>query len=168
LEHPAATSLLPIARISKFFVVNYMPNTPVGSTNVNSGNLIKLKGNLAFPRKPSHPRGLLRGASPAQKNGPIFSLKIRKRTKYDSTLASSEFRRGAGGQAERTREPEIAYASARIRPFSLASGLAGYSRNRTPPTRIHPGKGKTEQRDKRNQKHHSHPQVFKHLNKILV
>jgi hypothetical protein len=143
LEHPAATSLLPLARISKFFVVNYMPNTPVGSRNVNNSKLIKLKGNLAFPRKPSHPRGLLRGAyPPPKKMVPLF----RKRAKYDSTLASSEFRRGAGGQAERTREPEIAYASARIRPFSLASGPAGYSRNRTPPTRIHPGKGKTEQR----------------------
>jgi hypothetical protein len=121
----------PEARISKFFVVNYMPNTPVGSTNVNNSKLIKLKGNLAFPRKPSHPRGLLRGASPP-KNGPIFSQKIRKRTEYDSTVTSSEFRRGAGGQAERTREPEIAYTFARIRPFSLASGPAGYSRNRTP------------------------------------
>jgi transposase InsO family protein len=36
------------------------------------------KGNLAFPRKPSHSRGLLRGASPPppRKNGPIFSQKI--------------------------------------------------------------------------------------------
>jgi hypothetical protein len=32
LEHPAATSLLPLARISKSFVVNYMLDTPVGST----------------------------------------------------------------------------------------------------------------------------------------
>jgi hypothetical protein len=57
-------SLLPLARISKFFVVNYIPNTLVGSINVDNSKLIKLKGNLAFPRKPSHPRGLLRGASP--------------------------------------------------------------------------------------------------------
>jgi hypothetical protein len=64
LEHPAATSLLPLARISKLFAVNYMPNTPVGSLDVNINKLIKLKDNLAFPRKPSHPRGLLRGASP--------------------------------------------------------------------------------------------------------
>jgi hypothetical protein len=62
LEHPAATSLLPLARISKFFVVNYMPNTPVGSIDVNTSKLMKLKGNLAFPKKPSHPRGLLRGS----------------------------------------------------------------------------------------------------------
>jgi hypothetical protein len=31
LEHPAATSLLPLARIPKLFVVNYIPNTPVGN-----------------------------------------------------------------------------------------------------------------------------------------
>jgi hypothetical protein len=32
-----------------------------------------------------------------------------------------------GGQAGRTLEPQIAYASVRIWPFSLASGLVGYS-----------------------------------------
>jgi hypothetical protein len=69
-------SLLPLARISKFFVVNYMPNTPIGSTNVSNNKLIKLKGNLAFPRKPSHPRGLLQGHPPPKKNGPIFSQKL--------------------------------------------------------------------------------------------
>jgi hypothetical protein len=127
LEHSAATSLLPLARISKFFVVNYMPNTPVGSLDVKISKSIKLKGNLAFPRKPSHPRGLLPGASPPHKMVPFF------RKKFASTLSTtrpkprSEFRWGAGGQAGRTREPEIAYASARIRPFSLAAGPAGYS-----------------------------------------
>jgi hypothetical protein len=131
LEHPAATSLLSLARISKFFVVNYAPNTPVGSTNVNNSKLIKLKGNLAFPRKPSHPRGLLRGASPPKWSH--FSAKIRKRAKYDLTLASSKFRQGAGGLAERTRELETAYASARIRPFSLASSPAGCSRKSNSP-----------------------------------
>jgi hypothetical protein len=49
LEHPAATSLLPLARISKFFVVNYMPNTPIGNLDVKINKSIKLKGNLAFP-----------------------------------------------------------------------------------------------------------------------
>jgi hypothetical protein len=33
-------------RISKFFVVNYMPNTPVGSLDVNISKLIKLKGSI--------------------------------------------------------------------------------------------------------------------------
>jgi hypothetical protein len=128
-----------------------MPNTPIGSIDVKIGKLIKLKGNLAFPRKPSHPQGLLRGASPPpKKNGPIFLQKFAMHAKYDSTLASSKFKQGAGGQAEKTREPEITYASARIWPFSLTSGPAGYSSNRTSPTRIRLGKGKTKQRDKRN------------------
>jgi hypothetical protein len=104
-----------------------MPNTPVGNLDVKINRLIKLKGNLDFPKKPSHPRGLLRGASPPQKKWSLFSQKVRERAKYDSTLASSEFRWGAGGQAERMREPEIAYASVRIRPFSLVSGPVGYS-----------------------------------------
>jgi hypothetical protein len=84
LEHLAATSLLPLARISKLFVVNYMPNTPVGSMDVNISKLIKLKGNLALHRKPSHPRGLLRGAPPPQK-WPHFFAKIRKYANYAST-----------------------------------------------------------------------------------
>jgi hypothetical protein len=122
LEHPAATSLLPLARISKFFVVNYMPNTLVGSTNVNNSKLIKSKGKLASPENQVTLAGYCGGHPPKWSH---FFAKIRKRAKYDSTLALSEFRRGAGGQAERTREPEIAYASTRIRPFSLASGPAG-------------------------------------------
>jgi hypothetical protein len=64
------------------FVI-YIPNTLVGYTNVNSFELIKSKGNLAFPRKRSHPRGLLRGAPP--KKWSHFFAKIRKHTKYDST-----------------------------------------------------------------------------------
>jgi hypothetical protein len=78
-ELPPATSNSYVAStLRKDFQVlfaNYIPNTPVGCTNVNSLELIKLKGNLAFPREPSHPRGLLRGASP-QKNGPIFLQKF--------------------------------------------------------------------------------------------
>jgi hypothetical protein len=72
LEHPAATSLLPLARISKLFVVNYMPNTPVGSLDVNISKLIKLKGNLALPRKPSHPLGATTGGIPHEKMVPFF------------------------------------------------------------------------------------------------
>jgi hypothetical protein len=75
LEHPAATSLLPLAWISKLFVVNDMPNTLVGNIDVNINKLIKLMGNFALPRKPSHPRGLLRGESPPKKR-PHFSQKF--------------------------------------------------------------------------------------------
>jgi hypothetical protein len=124
------------------FVI-YIPNTPVGCTNVNSFELIKSKGNLAFPRKPSHPRGLLRGASP-QKWSHFFA-KNRKHAKYDSTRASGEFRRGTSGQAGKTHESEIAYSSGRIQPFSLASGPAGYSWNRTSPAQIRLGGGKERQ-----------------------
>jgi hypothetical protein len=41
LEHPAATSLLPLARISKFFVVNYIPNAPIGNLDVKINESIK-------------------------------------------------------------------------------------------------------------------------------
>jgi hypothetical protein len=76
-------SLLPLARISKLLVVNYMPNTLVGSIDVNISKLIKLKGNFALPRKPSHPRGLLGGTPP--KKGSHYFAKIRKCANYAST-----------------------------------------------------------------------------------
>jgi hypothetical protein len=139
LEHPAATSLLPLDRISKFFVVNYMPNTPVGSTNVNNSKLIKLRATWLSPENQVTLGGHYRGHPPKWSH---FFAKIRKHAKYVSTSASSEFRRGAGGQAEKSREPEIAYASARIWPFFLASGPAGYSWIRTSLTRIRPAKEK--------------------------
>jgi hypothetical protein len=43
------------------------------------------------------------------------------------------------------REPGIAYASARIWPFSLASERAGYSWNQTSPAQIRLGNGKERQ-----------------------
>jgi hypothetical protein len=88
----------------------------------------KVKGQLGFPQKTKSPSGATAGGiPPPKKNGPIFSQNFAKQAKYDSTLASSEFRQGASDQVEKTREPEIAYASARIWPFSLTSGPAGYS-----------------------------------------
>jgi hypothetical protein len=83
LEHPTATSLLPLARISKFFVVNYIPNTPVGNLNVKNQQVNKDKGQLGFPQKTKSPSGATAGGTPPPKNGPIFSQKIRKRAKYD-------------------------------------------------------------------------------------
>jgi hypothetical protein len=95
LEHPAATSLLPLARTSKLFVVNYMPNTPVGSLDVNISKLIKLKGNLAFPRKPSHPRGLLRGASPPEKMVSFFRKNSQVRQlRLNLSLRQTQVERG--------------------------------------------------------------------------
>jgi hypothetical protein len=49
LEHPTAALLLPLERISKSFFAIYILNTPVGCTNVNPIELIKSKGNSAFP-----------------------------------------------------------------------------------------------------------------------
>jgi hypothetical protein len=71
-------SLLPLARISKLLVVNYMPNTLVGSIDVNISKLIKLKGNFTLPRKPSHPRGLLGGTLPP-KRVPLFRKNLQVR-----------------------------------------------------------------------------------------
>jgi hypothetical protein len=86
LEHPAATSLLPLARISKFFVVNYMPNTPVGSLDVEINKSIKLKGNLAFPQKTKpHSGATAGGIPPPPKKWSHFFAKVRKRAKYDKT-----------------------------------------------------------------------------------
>jgi hypothetical protein len=145
-----------------------MPNTLVGSINVNNSKLIKLKGNLAFPGKPSHPRGLLRGASLPKKWSHFFAKNsTRKRAKYVSTLASSESRRGVGGQAERMCEPEIAYASARIRPFSLASGPAGCSRKSNSPNPNSP-KQRKKQNNAINKKHHLNLQVLKYSKSLLV
>jgi hypothetical protein len=43
------------------------------------------------------------------------------------------FEQGMGSLAEGAHEPEIAYASARIRPFSLASNPASYPRKSNSP-----------------------------------
>jgi hypothetical protein len=61
-----------------------MPNTPVGSLDVNINKLIKLKGNLAFPTKPSHPRGLLWGLPP-EEMVPFFTKYFCKIANYAST-----------------------------------------------------------------------------------
>jgi hypothetical protein len=67
-----------------------MSNTPVGSLDVNISKLINLKGNLDFLIKPSHPRGLLRGASPRKKLSHFFA-KIHKFANYASTKSLGKF-----------------------------------------------------------------------------
>jgi hypothetical protein len=125
LEHPTATSLLPLARISKSFVVNHVPNTPVGDDHVNITSSIKRATRLS-PETQVTLGGYYGGHPPKKwshffaKNPRVLSMvPLRPRAKFEQ---------GAGSLAERTRESEIAYTSARIRPFSLASGPAGYSR----------------------------------------
>jgi hypothetical protein len=133
LEHPTATSLLSLARISKFFVVNHVPNTPVGDDHVNTTSSIKRATRLCL--KPKLPSGATTGGIPPQKKWSHFFEK-RNNSRALSTFSlrpRAKFEQGAGSLAERTRESEIAYASARIRPFSLASDPAGRSRKSNSP-----------------------------------
>jgi hypothetical protein len=75
LEHPTATSLLPLARISKFFVVNYIPNTPVGNLNVKNQQVNKDKGQLGFPQKTTSPSGATAGGTPPPQKWSHFFAK---------------------------------------------------------------------------------------------
>jgi hypothetical protein len=77
LEHPPATSLLPLARISKSFVVNHVPNTPVGDKHVNITGSIKRATRLSPETQIT--LGATTGGTPPQKNGPIFSQKTHAR-----------------------------------------------------------------------------------------
>jgi hypothetical protein len=127
MEHPIATSLLPLARMSKSFVVNHMTNTPVGGKHVNITNSIKRATRLSPETQVT--LGGYYGGHPPQ-NGPIFSQKGNNSRALSMFLLQprAKFEQGAGSLAERTRESEIAYASARILPFSLASNPAGHPR----------------------------------------
>jgi hypothetical protein len=103
LEHPTTTSLLPLARISKSFVVNYVPNTPVGNKNVNSNSSIKRATRLS-PETQVTLGGYYGGTPP--KMVPFFRKKP-TRAKYASTLASSKIqtRRGwPSGKDARARD----------------------------------------------------------------
>jgi hypothetical protein len=64
-------------------------------------------------------------------------------------------------------EPEIAYASVRIRPFSLASGPAGCSRKSNSPNPNSP-KQRKKQNNARNKKHHLNLQALEHFKSLLV
>jgi hypothetical protein len=123
LEHPTATSLLPLARISKSFVVNHVPNTPVGDDHVNITSSIKRETRLS-PENQVTLGGYYGGGSPPKKWSHFFAKNPRALS-MSRPWPRAKFEQGADGLAERTRESEIAYASTRIRPFSLASGPAG-------------------------------------------
>jgi hypothetical protein len=147
LEHPTATSLLPLERISKSLFVIYIPNTLVGCTNVNSIELIKSKGDSAFPWIPSPSRGLLR---PPPK-WPVFSKIHRKCAKCASTQTLGELTWDASSQRVKKHESGIAHASSRIRPFPLAALPTSYSCERNLPSQGSPKKmGKAEQHNCRN------------------
>jgi hypothetical protein len=103
LEHPTATSLLSLARISKSFVVNHVSNTPVGGYHVNITSSIKRATRLS-PETQVTLGGYY--APPPPENGPIFSQKS-TRGKYGSTSASSKIRTGCrqpSGKDARVRD----------------------------------------------------------------
>jgi hypothetical protein len=91
LEHPTATSLLSLARISKSFVVNHVPGTPVGDNHVNITSSIKRATRLS-PETQVTLGGYYGGHPPPQKWS-HFSQKY-TRAKYGSTSASSKIRTG--------------------------------------------------------------------------
>jgi hypothetical protein len=133
LEHPTATSLLSLARMSKSFVVNHTTNTPVGGNHVNITSSIKRATRLSPETQVT--LGINYGGHSPPQNGPIFSQK-RNNSRALSMFRlrpRAKFEQGASSLAERTREPEIAYASARIRPFSLASNPASHPRKSNSP-----------------------------------
>jgi hypothetical protein len=135
------------------FVI-YIPNTPVGCTNVNPFKLIKSKGNLAFPRKPSHPRGLQRGHAPPQ-NGPIFCKNLQARqVRLDLSLGRIQTGReqpsgkdARAGDSIRLREDTALlpclWTSGPLVESNLPSSNSPRRRKRT-----------MERCDKRNKKHH--------------
>jgi hypothetical protein len=127
LEHPAATSLLSLVRISNSFVVNHVPNTSIGDDHVNITSSIKRATRLS-PETQVTLGGYYGGHPPPPPKWSHFFAKNTCTLSMAPLRPRAKFKQGAGSLAERTRESEIAYASARIRPFSLASGPAGCSR----------------------------------------
>jgi hypothetical protein len=111
LEHPTATSLLSLARISKSFVVKHVPNTPVGDDHVNIPSSIKRATRLSPETQVT--LGGYYGGHPPQKMVPFFRKKPRALSMVP-LRPRKKFEYDAGSLAERTRESEIAYASMRI------------------------------------------------------
>jgi hypothetical protein len=98
------------------------------------------------------------GGHPPPKMVPFFCKKPRALS-MARPRPRTKFRQGADGLAERMRELEIAYASTRIRPLSLAPGPAGCLRKSN-----FPNSNLFRQRKKQNNainKHHPLSQVFK-------
>jgi hypothetical protein len=94
LEHPTATSLLSLARISKSFVVNHVPHTPVGDNHVNITSSIKRATRLS-PETQVTLGGYYGGHYPPKKWSHFFAKKKKlTRAKHVSTSASSKIRTG--------------------------------------------------------------------------
>jgi hypothetical protein len=110
-----------------------MTNTPVGDNYVNVISLMQRATRLSPETQVT--LGGYYGGHPPQ-NGPIFAQK--RNNSHALSLffyfgLEQRFEQGAGSLAEGAREPEIAYTSARIRPFSLASNPAGRPRKSNSP-----------------------------------
>jgi hypothetical protein len=111
-----------------------MTNAPVGDNYVNAISLIKRATRLSPETQVT--LGGYYGGHPPPQNGPIFAQKTKQLTRAKFVFyldPEQQFEQGAGSLAEGAREPEIAYASARIRPFSLASNPAGHQRKSNSP-----------------------------------
>jgi hypothetical protein len=145
------------------FFVNYIPNTPVGCTNVNSFELIMLKGNLAFPREPSHPRGLLRGASPPKKMVPFF----RKNSQARQVRLDLSLRRIQAGHEQPSGKDARAGDSLHLREDTALLPRLWTSRplveSNVPSSNL-PRQRKTERRDKQNKNITSIHKMFRTSN----
>jgi hypothetical protein len=109
-----------------------MTNAPVGGNYVNITSLMQRATRLS-PETQVTLGGYYGGIPPKWSH---FHAKTKQLTRAKFVLYSGleqRFGQGAGSLAEGAREPEIAYASARIRPFSLASNPAGHPRKSNPP-----------------------------------
>jgi hypothetical protein len=105
-----------------------MTNAPVGDDHVNTISLIKRATRLS-PETQVTLGGYYGGHSPPKWSH--FRAKTKQLTRAKFVLyfgLEQRFEQGVGSLAEGARKPEIAYASARIRPFSLASNPASHPR----------------------------------------
>jgi hypothetical protein len=106
-----------------------MTNAPVGDNYVNVISLMK-RATRHSPETQVTLGGYYGG------HPPHFHAKTKQLMRAKFVLyfgPEQRFEQGAGSLAEGAREPEIAYASARIRPFSLASNPAGHPRKSNSP-----------------------------------
>jgi hypothetical protein len=110
-----------------------MTNAPVGNNHVNVISLMQRATRLS-PETQVTLGGYYGGIPPPKWSH--FHAKTKQLTLAKFVLYSGleqRFEQGAGSLAEGAREPEIANASARIRPVSLASNPAGHPRKSNSP-----------------------------------
>jgi hypothetical protein len=130
LEHPTATSLLPLERISKSLFCYLHTQHPSWLYKCKSHRINKIKGRLGFPLKTKSPSGATAGGIPPPKKNkmvPFFAKIRRKCAKYASTQTLGEFTRDTNSQRAKKHESGIAHASSRIQPFPLAALPTSYS-----------------------------------------